>query len=46
MLRINGIDFLEDDITLENGFAVFDDVGHGKVTVNAVADFLCGCSIA
>ena len=46
MLWFDRVDFLEDDISLENGFAVFEDVGHGKVAVNAVADLLYGRSIA
>ena len=46
MLRIDGIDFLKDDITLENGFAVFDDIGHGKASVYTAADLPCDQGIA
>lgn len=39
---IDGLDFLEDDIALENGFAVLDDVGDGPAAVKSLADLLCG----
>ncbi len=41
-MRIDGVDFIENDIALENGFAILDDIGHGNMTIKAVADLLDG----
>ena len=41
LLGIDGINLIEDDIALEDGLAVFDDIGHGKAPVNTAADLLC-----
>ena len=36
VLGVDGVDFLEDDVSLENSFAVLDDVGHGHASIKAV----------
>src|SRR6202011_544853 len=36
VLGIDGVDFLEDDVALENSFAAFDDVGHRHASIKAV----------
>ncbi len=45
-LGTDWIDFLEDDIALENGFAVLDNVGDGPAAVKSLAGLLRGRRIA
>ena len=42
LLGIDGVNLVEDDVALEDGLAVLDDIGHGKASVNTTADLPCG----